>query len=103
MSSTKDAYDSDTGTGRIDIQTRRVDPNPNQFAFPHRKALLIFLTGLLLASIFLKGSRDLPADYALCSKEGKIYTVDESNPQTDCIVVRGNKIVDWGRVGKHYI
>ncbi len=66
-----------------------------------RTILVIFLTGLLLANIYLKGrSRDLPDNYALCSREGKVYTVDESKPQTECIVVHGNKFVDWGKISK---
>ncbi|EPQ55837.1 hypothetical protein GLOTRDRAFT_138603 [Gloeophyllum trabeum ATCC 11539] len=40
----------------------------------------------------------LPQSYALCASRGKgtIYTVDESNPQVECLLVQGDKIMDAG-------
>lgn len=89
-----------TGDGKPQVNPTPSRNRHEQHAFPPRIVLLVFLVGLLLASIFLQRRRDLPANYALCSKEGKVYTVDESNPQTECIVVHGNKIVDWGKISK---
>lgn len=37
--------------------------------------------------------------YALCSKSQDIYTVDESNPRVECILVHGSRIVDTGGLG----
>jgi hypothetical protein len=42
--------------------------------------------------------------YALCSRDGSnIYTVDERNSQTQCIVVHGSYIVDTGSLRKFSI
>jgi len=39
--------------------------------------------------------------YAICSRDGSwIYTLDELNPRTQCLVVRGSYIVDSGTLGK---
>jgi len=38
-------------------------------------------------------------EYALCSESNNIYTVDESNPRVECLVVRGSRISDMGTQG----
>lgn len=44
----------------------------------------------------------LPGTYALCSRDGaKIYTVDPTQPQVQCIVVEGSLIIDRGAMGMH--
>ena len=98
------------GMGTSDSSTKpaseRLNPPPEQkrqHGFPPRTLLFIFLVGISLATIFSNRSRGLPADYALCSREGKVYTVDRSNPQTECIVVHGSKIIDWGRISTSVI
>lgn len=48
-----------------------------------------------------KSPRQLPETYAICSHKdslGAIYTIDNSLPNVDCVVVRGNTIVDRGSV-----
>ena len=41
----------------------------------------------------------LPESYAVCTETGKIYTVDETSPNVDCIlVIRGN-IASTGGLG----
>ncbi|KLO17744.1 hypothetical protein SCHPADRAFT_820968 [Schizopora paradoxa] len=90
----KGTAESSTTHGRLN-QTASQN---GQHGFPPRTLLFIFLVGISLALIFSNRSRGLPADYALCSREGRVYTVDESNPQTECIVVHGNKIIDWGKI-----
>ncbi|KAF8813640.1 hypothetical protein BYT27DRAFT_7083829 [Phlegmacium glaucopus] len=45
-------------------------------------------------------SPSLPETYALCSKQSNgVYTVDQHNSQTQCIVVQGAYIVDTGSLG----
>lgn len=42
----------------------------------------------------------LPSAYALCANESRIYTVDESAPQVDCIVVDKQTISATGTLGR---
>jgi hypothetical protein len=41
----------------------------------------------------------LPHEYAVCSPSGHIYTVDDSTPTVDCILIRGSRILDIGTLG----
>ncbi|KAF8894936.1 amidohydrolase family-domain-containing protein [Gymnopilus junonius] len=62
-------------------------------------ALLFAILGSLLASFLAKetASTFSPRSYALCTKhDDKVYTVDEKNSQTQCIVVNGAHIVGTG-------
>jgi hypothetical protein len=44
-----------------------------------------------------------PTSYAVCSREGpRIYTLDDSNPLTQCLVVQGSHIADSGTLGIYY-
>jgi len=61
----------------------------------------VILVGILALVIYAylasQSSTALSDSYALCSREGNsIYTVDEKNSQTQCIVVHGSYIVDTG-------
>lgn len=65
-----------------------------------------FRSWLLLASFLALGtllarSNRVPSsgDYAVCSTAGKIYTVDTSHPNVQCIVVRETLIADVGDLG----
>lgn len=40
----------------------------------------------------------LPASYALCSREGNIYTVNEEKPKVECCVVHNGRIADTGSI-----
>jgi hypothetical protein len=45
----------------------------------------------------------LPETYALCSRQPDgVYTVDQHNSQTQCIVVKGAYIVETGSLSKPY-
>ncbi|KAF8891698.1 amidohydrolase family-domain-containing protein [Infundibulicybe gibba] len=70
---------------------------------PTFKRLHILLVVLVLSgfstyvSLRSKTTLILPKSYAVCSREGaKIYTVDQNNSQTECIVVHHKYIVDSG-------
>lgn len=66
-------------------------------------AILFAALSFLLAYYFAKEnpSASLPEIYALCSRHNnKVYTVDEKNSQTQCIVVNGAYIVDTGSLGE---
>jgi hypothetical protein len=69
-----------------------------------RRSFLI-LVAILVLSIYtyfaFQPSTALSDSYALCSRDGNnIYTVDEKNSQTQCIVVHGSYIVDTGGLRK---
>lgn len=70
------------------------------------------LGGLLSVALGLVGlkfgfehpaSRFIPSafsrDYALCSPSYGIYTVDESRPRVECVVVSNSYIIDTGSLG----
>ena len=45
----------------------------------------------------------LPETYALCSRQPEgVYTVDQHNSQTQCIVVQGAYIVETGSLSEPY-
>ncbi|THH07935.1 hypothetical protein EW145_g3048 [Phellinidium pouzarii] len=54
------------------------------------------LCSLSLYLLVLWCPSSLPESYALCSKEGNIYTVDDTNPRADCIVVHHSRILSVG-------
>ena len=46
-------------------------------------------------------SPTLPETYALCSRQRNgVYTVDQHNSQTQCIVIQGAYIVETGSLGE---
>ena len=64
------------------------------------------LCAFVLSVIFLvyrhvaMKDRSVSPTYAICSRDGSwIYTVDEANSRTQCLVVRGSYIVDTGTSG----
>ena len=57
------------------------------------------LVACLLALGALLVSRAPPKDYALCSPDRKIYTVDTAHPNVECIVVSNTTIADLGDLG----
>lgn len=88
-----------TVTGRRERAPRRPESHPD-FAFPW---LFILVALAVFALSFLFKERldsVVPKTYAVCSKEGSIYTVDESKPRVECIVVHGSKIIDTGSAGE---
>lgn len=71
-----------------------------------RVILALFTGASILAMVTFRRtpnvvSNQLPLSYALCSPEGRIVTVDESNPQAECLVVTGSHFSDVGSLGVH--
>ena len=96
-SSTKfTAEQSDNLKTRSDESSGRVSGSNRSRRTPLVLAL-IFLFGV---SFVLRGRQTgLPRTYALCSKEGSIYTVDKDAPQVECIVVHNSRILSVGNLG----
>ncbi|KAJ3554225.1 hypothetical protein NM688_g3217 [Phlebia brevispora] len=69
---------------------------------PHRRTYLLFILSVGLAAFFFSRSatpvsRHVSTTYALCGRDGgSIYTVDESKPNAQCLVVQGETFVDVG-------
>lgn len=60
----------------------------------------VLITFVLLFILGRKNAaRRIPDSYALCSEGNDIYTVDEKNPQVQCLVVHGSRILDTGSIG----
>ncbi|THH07934.1 hypothetical protein EW145_g3049 [Phellinidium pouzarii] len=64
----------------------------------HRPVTLILavLCVLGLSLLIRRRPSSLPKTYALCSREGNIYTVDDINTRTECIVVHHSQILSVG-------
>ena len=65
---------------------------------------LAAVVSLAISASYLYGSHyttsDLPSDYILCAPRGdQIYTVDETIPRTQCIVVQNEQFVGMGTLG----
>jgi hypothetical protein len=53
-----------------------------------------------MVALYASAPVALPSSYALCSRdENSIYTVDDLNTQTQCLVVSNSHIVDTGTLG----
>lgn len=64
----------------------------------HRRRWTVF-GAALLSLIFAFYGSVFPRDYAICSGSTDIYTVDESRPRVECMLVRGSHIIDIGSQG----
>lgn len=67
------------------------------------KVFFTIALGILACLMATKhiSSPTLPKTYALCSKQPNgVYTVDQHNSQTQCIVIQGGYIVDTGSLGE---
>jgi hypothetical protein len=67
--------------------------------------LLAAASAILACLMAIKhiSSSILPETYALCSRQpGGVYTVDQHNSRTQCIVVQGAYIVETGSLGEPY-
>lgn len=42
----------------------------------------------------------LPDSYAVCTEPGKVYTVDENKPITNCVLVSKGNIMSTGTLGQ---
>lgn len=68
---------------------------------PRTPTLLLLILGSILLAFGLRKARSdvVPKSYAVCSKEGKIYTVDETKPNVECFVVHNKRILATGSLG----
>lgn len=91
---------SPTGrSGKGEPHSPAKPPKPQSYGF--RAVLTILITASVLAAISFRNklnlvSTDLPQTYALCSPDGRILTVDETNPEVECLVVDGSNFSDIG-------
>ena len=98
-------YTSET-VSRDEITVSGLQPTNTVFRPHHGKPrsvftlLLVVLGSSLLALVLTKSRSNVtPKSYAICSKEGRIYTVDETKPSVECIVVHYNRILATGSLG----
>ena len=67
---------------------------------PRPTALIMILLLALGLTLLIRGkSSRLPNAYAICSREGRIYTVERRYPQVECIAVLGSRILSVGSIG----
>lgn len=94
-----------------DVKNSRKDsPGPfNLHTQPQKRARWTVLGGLLTIALVFSGLNMLlvdqssltsSTDYAMCSASHDIYTVDESQPRVECVVVEGPRIVDTGSLSE---
>lgn len=69
----------------------------------HTTISLLFLSVLLACGVYIwrnppcTSEQNIPDTYALCSHDGAvIYTVDDSNPKVQCLVVNKSRFSDIG-------
>ncbi|KAJ7181816.1 hypothetical protein C8R46DRAFT_1068319, partial [Mycena filopes] len=79
---------------RASLKEPAVATSPAPFLVTIAFKLSVAVCGLALGlAMYLAGP---PTTYAVCSRNGKIYTVDPKNSQVDCIVVNHSIIVATG-------
>lgn len=85
------------GKGKTKASESAIVPQPRTT----RSALLIIaaLIALGLFTVSRGRSASLPRTYALCSRDGNIYTVDKELPKAECIVVHNSRILSVGSLG----
>ena len=63
---------------------------------------VVLCIAIIIASAFFllyrRENASVASTYALCSKEGNIYTGEESNPRLECLVVSNGVIADTGSI-----
>lgn len=87
--------DAKTEREKVTLVTRKQSRPVLQLIFV---ALAVF--GIYLVSKSRIATSSLPKTYALCSREGGIYTVDENQPTAECIVINDSRILSVGSLGK---
>ena len=96
---------SPSGRTEKDVSTPGPKPlNTNSRFHGLRVMISLILGASLLAIVTFRNtpdptSNDLPHSYALCSPNGRIVTVDENNPEVECLVVTGSYFSDVGSLG----
>ncbi|CAL1708110.1 unnamed protein product [Somion occarium] len=80
--------------------TRQLKPSYRPNNALRMTAIRVVVAGLLgffgLRAAQKWGRSEVPDAYALCSPEGKIFTVDEANPEVECMVIHGSHFSDVG-------
>lgn len=91
----KSSSDSKTEREKATLVARKQSRPALQLVFV---AFAVF--GIYLVSKSGIATSSLPKTYALCSREGGIYTVDENQPTAECIVIHDSRILSVGSLGK---
>ena len=93
----------DVKTSYRALPTSKAEPGFSRKRILDRGRIRAILSSLTIAFIFVVFNkfipRSNPESYALCSPEGKIYTVDPLRNVTDCILVHGKFILETGSLG----
>ncbi|KAF7374110.1 Amidohydro-3 domain-containing protein [Mycena sanguinolenta] len=88
---------SDPGSKPIQT-TNSGDGPPSTKRIPTSVAILGFSIAVSLLALYFSGRLASPSPhtgyYAICSRQGNIYTVDHNNSRVDCIVVNNSVIID---------
>lgn len=86
---------------KCSAQTTVTDRVKSTQKTPRTPTLLLLILGSILLAFGLRKARSdvVPKSYAICSKEGKIYTVDETKPNVECFVVHNKRILATGSLG----
>ncbi|KAF7971972.1 hypothetical protein HWV62_19371 [Athelia sp. TMB] len=77
----------------MSTSTEKAPPPPKPTRKPRGRRWPV-ITAALVSFAYLLSTA--PRDYALCSESYDIYTVDETQPRVQCIVVAGSRILDRG-------
>jgi hypothetical protein len=94
-----DSHENHVSNGDASSSTSVTKPMPNYAG--RWFALICSLTTLIVAIFYSTAPVPLSDSYALCARDDhSIYTVDELNSQTQCLVVSDSFIVDTGTLGK---
>jgi len=90
--------------GKVQVERKEQNGNhPGKGGGFGRKLPALFGSLAIALGIYVASktrATTVPESYAICSKKGnKVYTVDDENSQTQCVVVSGAYIVDTGSLG----
>lgn len=90
-----------TGTVDAECSAQMTDGVKSAPKTPRTPTLLLLVLGSILLAFGLRKARSdtIPKSYAICSKEGRIYTVDETKPTVECFVVHNKRILAIGSLG----
>src|ERR1700691_2570590 len=78
--------------------TMKKGDDKKPLAYRSRSTVLV---AVLLSVVFAFSRAPFYKDYALCSPSNDIYTVDETRPRVECVVIRGSHILDTGKKGQY--
>ncbi|KAH8112103.1 amidohydrolase family-domain-containing protein [Phellopilus nigrolimitatus] len=87
----------------LGVKTKPVSSSGPKEHITYQKpfALILIIIAAFGFAFLLRGrSSRLPKTYALCSKEGNIYTVDAAHPRVECVVVHNSRILSVGSLAE---